>query len=210
MPNVADITVVGNLASDPQYFQDQKTGKIVCKMTVMTNFGRDDKKQTIAFGIITRMDQETYNKNYYKYEGSKGKSVFVQGALRPKRGPDGRSYSYLDIDFARVIPLWSDKAAQTWGGKAEQSTQAPAQIHPDGWNKQGPPAYVPQAPQMQPQMQMPPQAAVQAPPRPPTQQQGFQSSPPAWPQGPQQRPQQVTPVAEPNNGNWIPNPPPTA
>lgn len=146
------VAIVGNIVKEPE-FRATQDGKVEVKLSVAINWGRNDNKKSAFFDVSNIMTQETYEKTYYMYAGSKGKQVTVMGELRPNRTQDGKTF--LNVSYARI------ELARPENGQPTQEAQ-PQQPQSEGYEPEPQPQY---QPTVQPQTQAPVQ--VQQPAVPP-------------------------------------------
>lgn len=186
--DTSKVTLVGNLTADPE-FRTLENGMIEMRCTVAVNFGPREKNDAAFFSVTTRMNQERYGKLYYIFDKSKGKRVLVMGDLHPRRGQDGKNYSYLNVNYADIQML-----SATDRNQQPQTTQTEEQPQSEQQYTDPPSPQPPQSFQAPPAMPQPmPQPAYPTPVPP-----ALQPQPPV----PNMRPPAKT------NSNPFPPPPP--
>jgi len=122
----AKLTLYGTIVQEPKF--EERNGAYFLNLRVVHNWGPRDSGKSAFFDVRTKMGQEQYNREYYLYQGAKGKKVIVTGEFRPKKERNEQGYerySFLNVDFCRVEPTWQLPAQQVTPAQPQAPAQAP-------------------------------------------------------------------------------------
>lgn len=121
MPNINRLTLAGHLGKDPE-LQFTKGGTAVCRFSVATTEGKDDKKKT------EWTDVEVWGKFAESASKSlrKGDAVFIEGKK------DTNEWTDKDGVKRRSVRLVTWGSVFKWIGSIEKAVSQPSQDEEEG------------------------------------------------------------------------------